>query len=141
ENEILKTLPLEPSYIEFIFQKISSFIDEFYESISDSQMYNTGIANAIKIMWEGSLLEKKLAFNDAFVLENPDIIDTTETMDGRLSTNAFSHSEMDIIRFILYVLNLPGGNIDLIKIHYHFLPTSNERLMIDSWLEHQIFRY
>lgn len=84
------------------------------------------------------------ALNYADILDIP--VAFSSNRDGFIehdnSGYAFSHSEYDIVLFFLYIFDpytYSDAKIDIRKIYYHFNEHSNERKMVDAWLEAPFF--
>ena len=135
-----KKIPINYSYIDESFDLIGDAIKQIYNSIPMVHREFTE-AKIIKIYWENTLLEKTLKFEDAWEVNGEDIHLKKEFID-RYRRNAFSHSEYDIVLFFLYIFDpytYSDTKIDIRNIYDHFDENSNERKMVDAWLEAPFF--
>jgi len=135
-----KKIPIDYLYIDKSFDVIENAIKKIYDSIPAEHREFTE-AKIMKLYWQNTLLEKTLKFNDAWEINGEDIYPKKKFID-RYRQNAFSHSQYDIVLFFLYIFDsytYSDAKIDIRKIYYHFHEHSNERKIVDAWLEAPFF--
>ena len=139
-TEVGRKIGINYDYIISIFDILINLSDVIYNS-RPYQTKELTRAKVFRIYWENSILQKSLAFKDAWILGN-EIFYPTDKLMKRSETGAFSHSECDMVYFFWYIYGTnkyAKSEIDIRSIDYHFSPESKDKKIVTSWLESPFF--
>lgn len=133
ERKVGTKLDLSRRYIDDSFAHLKDYLDEL-ESAIPSSVKAFGRTATFRQMWEATTLERCLHFEDAWIIEDEDMV---RPNNGAQTSYAWSHSEEMLLDFFVRIYNpeYPRTRHDLVMTLQRYPAQSNEHKVVQSWVE------